>query len=57
MVLNEQIDFFSELFGTPKSSPANRLSGDFAEPRVDLVQPRGIGWGELGMVPVNYGTS
>ena len=60
MVLNEQIDFFSELPGAPKRSPANRLSGDDPEPRFDLIEPGRVGRGEMDMIsgfPCKPGTN
>lgn len=51
MILNEQIDFFSEIFSTSKRSSLKRLPGDYAKPGLHLIQSRRISWDEMDMVP------
>jgi hypothetical protein len=50
-VLDEMVDLPDQVFHASECSPADCLLSDDVEPDFDLIEPRGIGRGEVDVVP------
>ena len=50
-VLDEMVDLPDQVFHASECSPADRLLSNDVEPDFDLIEPRGVGRGEVDVVP------